>query len=69
MGDNVDVEREREPVPAEEEKPADHDRDHVAETPAPALVVNGAFGEYRGQDPDDEKDAPANANNIFHEQM
>src|SRR5204863_8716082 len=39
----------------------------VAQTPHSAFVVNGALGEYRGQDPDDEKDAPANSDNIFHE--
>src|SRR5437588_4309957 len=57
----------RETVATEEEIPADDDWDQVAQTPHSALVVNGALGEYRGQDPDDEKDAPANTDNIFHE--
>jgi hypothetical protein len=54
-------------MPAEEEIPADHDRDEVAQTLGGAFVVNRALGKDRGQDPDDEKYAPTNADNIFHE--
>src|SRR2546423_10752067 len=63
----MDVERGPESVAAKEEIPADHDRDHVAETSSGALVVNGALGEYRRQQPDDEKDTPASGDYIFRE--
>jgi hypothetical protein len=35
--------------------------------PGAALVVDGALGEYRRQNPDDHKDTPANGDDIFRD--
>ena len=69
MGNDADVERVWETGPAKQEIAADHDREHVAQTLGAALAVDGALGEDRSQQPDNDKDAPATADDIFHERI
>ena len=57
----------REAVPSEQQIPADHGHDNVAQTVEAALVLDAAFGEQRSHHPDNKKNAPADADNVFHE--
>ena len=65
MRDDLDVERVGETISAKEEIAADQDRDRVAKTLCSALAEDGAFGEDRSQQPDNEKDAPASGDIFF----
>ena len=51
----------RQTVSSEDEPGAERKRDQVTQTLRHALAVDGALAEDRGQDPGDDKDAPAAA--------
>ena len=65
----MEVERIRETVAAEQEIAADQDRDGVAQTLGSPLAIHRALGEYRSQQPNNEKNDPANADNIFRQRI
>jgi len=69
VGNDADIERVPEMVAAEEKIAADQDRDGIAQTLGVAFTIHRSFGEYRSQQPDNEKDAPTSADNIFHQRI
>src|SRR5439155_23168730 len=69
LGNDVEVERARETVAAEYEITAERAREQVAQAPGATLVVDGALREQRRQHPDNEKNAPASADDTSSERI
>src|SRR5437763_9187229 len=69
MWDKVNVQRGSYAIAARHQIPSDHDGEHVAQPAADALTIDGALGEQRRQNPDDKKNDPASADNVFCERI
>ena len=69
MGNDAQVERGRKTESAEEKIAAEQNRDGIAQTLRSAFTIHRALGEDRSQQPDNEKNAPASADNIFHQRI
>src|SRR2546423_14843065 len=69
LGNEVNIQRRPETIAAKHKIAAKDDRDQVAQTPGGALTKDGALGEYRRQQPDEAKDAPASADDTLRERF
>lgn len=69
MGNDAGVEWVPEMVTAEEKIAPDQDRDSIAQTLGAAFTINRSLGEDRSQQPDNEKNDPTSADNIFHQRI